>query len=72
MEMPTNLDLDDDLLDEALKVGGLGTKKATVNEALREFIRRRAKLKMIESFGTIDFHEDFDRKYQPRKKRKAR
>ena len=39
--MPTNLAIDENLLSEALKVGGFKTKKNTVNEALKEFIRRR-------------------------------
>jgi post-segregation antitoxin (ccd killing protein) len=39
--MPTNLDLDPDLLDRALKVSGEKTKKAAVTRALEEFIARR-------------------------------
>jgi hypothetical protein len=35
--MPTNLTIDDKLLDEALSIGGYKTKRETVNEALREF-----------------------------------
>ena len=39
--MATNLNIDEKLLGTALKAGGLKTKKATVNEALREFIQCR-------------------------------
>jgi len=39
--MPTNLAIDDQLLEEALKLGGHRTKKATVTEALEEYVRRR-------------------------------
>ncbi|MFY9826997.1 MAG: type II toxin-antitoxin system VapB family antitoxin [Thermoanaerobaculia bacterium] len=39
--MPTNLAIDDELLEEALHLGGHRTKKATVNEALKEYIQRR-------------------------------
>lgn len=36
--MATNLAIDLELLNQALAIGGEGTKKATVNRALREFI----------------------------------
>lgn len=36
--MPTNLSIDDDLLNEARVLGGHRTKKDTVNEALREYV----------------------------------
>ena len=35
LHMATNLAIDDELLEEALKVGGLHTKKATVTQATR-------------------------------------
>ena len=60
--MPTNLSIDDALLAEALKEGGLKTKKATVNEALREFVQRRKQTKIIELFGSIDFDPLYDHK----------
>ena len=60
--MATNLAIEDDLLTEALKAGGLKTKKATVNEALREFIQRRKQLEALKIFGTIDFDPGYDHK----------
>lgn len=41
--MATNLAIDAELLEEALKVGGLNTKKDTVNQALKEFVQKRRK-----------------------------
>ena len=38
--MATNLAIDEHLLEQALRAGGHRTKKATVNEALAEYIRR--------------------------------
>jgi hypothetical protein len=67
--MATNLGIDDKLLAEALKVGGQKTKKATVNLALSEFIKRRRQLKAIELFGTIDFDPEYDYKRERRRKR---
>lgn len=60
--MATNLAIDDELLERALRVGGLSSKKATVNEALREFIARRKRLGALELIGTIEFADDFDPK----------
>jgi Arc/MetJ family transcription regulator len=66
--MATNLAIDESLLEEALLLGGLNTKKATVNQALREFIKRRQRGKSLDFFGAIDFDESFDHK-KARKKR---
>ncbi|MBT9559564.1 MAG: type II toxin-antitoxin system VapB family antitoxin [Myxococcales bacterium] len=52
--MPTNLAIDDRLLEEALRVGGHRTKKATVTEALEEHIQRRKQLETLELFGQVD------------------
>jgi Arc/MetJ family transcription regulator len=38
--MPTNLAIDDELLKKAVEIGAMPSKKAAVNEALREFIAR--------------------------------
>ena len=60
--MPTNLALDDQLLDEALKIGKLKTKKDTVTIALREFIARRKQIKIFELAGSIEYDEKYDYK----------
>lgn len=60
--MPTNLAIDDALLRRALKIGGLRSKRATVDEALREFIARRKRLEALEAVGTIELVPDFDYK----------
>ncbi len=66
--MATNLAIDDQLLDEALKVGGHRTKKATVTEALEEYIRRRRQVRVVELFGTIDFEKLQGSKSQRRRR----
>lgn len=66
--MPSNLAIDDQLLREAQRVGGHRTKRETVNEALREYIRRRQQAKVVELFGTIDIDEAYDYKKQRRRK----
>lgn len=66
--MPTNLAIDDRLLDHARAVGGYRTKRETVNEALREFIQRRERLKLLGLAGTIEY----DPRYDYKKERRAR
>jgi hypothetical protein len=65
--MATNLAIDDRLLEEAQKIGGHRTMKATVTEALHEYIQRRKQVKIVELFGTIDFGPKYDYKKQRRK-----
>ena len=65
--MATNLALDDRLLDEALRVGGQRTKKATVTQALEEYVQRRKQARILEVFGKIDFDPRYDYKRQRRR-----
>lgn len=65
--MPTNLAIDDRLLEEAQKIGGHRTKKATVTEALQEYIQRRKQARIIDLFGTIDYDPKYDYKKQRRR-----
>lgn len=65
--MPTNLAIDDQLLEEALQLGGHRTKKATVNEALKEYIQRRKQLKILDLFGQIDYEPTYDHREQRRR-----
>ena len=60
--MATNLGIDERLLEQAVRVGGHRTKRATVNEALEEYVKRRGRRKSIEAFGTIDFDPKFSYK----------
>jgi len=62
--MATNLAIDDRLLEEAVRLGKHRTKKATVNEALLEYIQRRQRLRALEAFGTIEFDPQYDYKAQ--------
>lgn len=60
--MATNLAIDPDLLDHALKVGGQRTKKATVTLALQEFIARREQSKLLDLMGALEWDDTFDYK----------
>ncbi|HMJ55296.1 MAG TPA: type II toxin-antitoxin system VapB family antitoxin [Polyangiaceae bacterium] len=65
--MATNLAIDDRLLNEALKVGGQKTKKATVTQALQEYIQRRKQMRVLRLFGAIDVDPKYDPKAQRRR-----
>ena len=60
--MATNLAIDEKLLEDALSIGGFKTKKATVNEALREFIQRRRQKGILDLFGSVVFDPEYDYK----------
>ncbi|BDP42767.1 DUF2191 domain-containing protein [Deinococcus aetherius] len=62
--MATNLQIDPELLERALKVGGHRTKRETVNEALTEYIRHREQRKVLELFGTIDMDSEEEMRAQ--------
>ena len=60
--MATNLAIDPQLLDKALKVGGEKTETATVNRALREFIARREQKRLLDLFGKLDWDARYNHK----------
>ena len=64
--MPTNLAIDDGLLDQALSVGGYRTKRETVNEALREFIQKRKRLELLKLVGKVEYDPRYDYKQERR------
>ena len=66
MSPPRNLAVDDELLEQALRVGGFRTKGETVNQALREFIARRHRLGLVELFGKVDYDPSYDYKKERR------
>ena len=66
--MATNLAIDDRLLEEARRIGGQKTKRATVTEALNEYIQRRKQQQIVELFGKLDVDPTYDYKKQRRRK----
>jgi hypothetical protein len=58
--LPTNLAIDDRLIEEARQIGHHATKKEAVTAALDEYIRRRKQVQILDLFGTIDYHENYD------------
>ncbi len=60
--MATNLGIDPDLLERAVRVSGERTKKAAVTKALQEFIARQEQRRVADLFGTLEWNPAFDSK----------
>lgn len=60
--MATNLDIDPELIEQALAVSGERTKKAAVTRALQEFIARRRQKRVLELLGQLEWDDSFDYK----------
>jgi hypothetical protein len=67
--MPTNLAIDDRLIEEARKLGRHRTKKETVTAALDEYIQRRKQQEIVSLFGMIDYDEAYNYKHERMSKR---
>ena len=60
--MRTNIDINDELLEEAFTVSNARSKKDLIHDALREYIRLKKRKDLTELAGTIKFFEGFDHK----------
>jgi Arc/MetJ family transcription regulator len=69
--MATNLNLDDKLIREAVRLGKHRTKREAVTAALTEYVRYRKQLGILDLAGTIDFDPAYDYKAARRSKRCA-
>jgi len=69
--MPTNLAIDDRLIEEAKKIGGHRTKKSAVTDALKEYILRRRQKKILSLFGTLEWKMAYDYKKSRERVRSA-
>lgn len=67
--MATNLDIDDKLIRQAMRMGKHKTKKETVNTALQEYIKMRGRLGILKFVGKVDYWPDYD--YKARRRRKS-
>lgn len=66
--MITNIDIDDDLVAEAMKVSGARTKREVVDRALREMVGRAKRTRFRDIWGIAqpgDLYEDYDPKAGP-------
>jgi Arc/MetJ family transcription regulator len=68
--MPTNLALDDKLIEEARKAGKHKTKKDAVNAALQEYVQRRKQREILALAGRVEYWDDYDHKALRRGRRR--
>lgn len=55
----TQIDVDDEALDEAMRIAGARTKKDTVNLALREFVASHHRVDALERYATVGKDWDY-------------
>ncbi len=67
--MATNLAIDDSLIEDARRIGGHRTKKEAVTAALREYVKHRERLRLLELFGTVEMDPRYDHKSERRRGR---
>lgn len=60
--MRTHIDLDDELVETALRYAGVKTKRELVHLALREFIEQHRRRDLRELRGRGGITEDYDHK----------
>ena len=58
--MRTNIEIDDQLLAQAMTAAGLSTKRATVEEGLRLLVQVRGQTKAIAELGGLGWEGDLD------------
>jgi|GEM_PF-102773 len=66
MVMATNLQIDDKLIQKAVRLGGHKTKKAAVSKALIEYIQNLEQEEILSMFGTVEYDPEYDYKEQRR------
>lgn len=64
--MRTNIDIDDELLAEAMMATGFSTKRATVEEGLRQLVRLRRQAEALAQLRGLGWEGDLDEMRQGR------
>ena len=67
MTLATNLQLDDRLIERAVKLGKHKTKRAAVTQALKEYVEHLEQQKLLALFGRVDYELEYDYKKQRKK-----
>jgi Arc/MetJ family transcription regulator len=65
--LATNLQLDDRLIERAVKLGKHKTKRAAVTQALKEYVEHLEQQKLLALFGCVDYDPAYDYKKQRKK-----
>jgi Arc/MetJ family transcription regulator len=64
LHMATNVEIDPELIQDALALGGKHTKREVIEEALREYVLRRKQQGVLKLFGTVEYDSRYDYKRQ--------
>lgn len=64
--MRTNIEIDDELLSQAMSVAGLSTKRATVEEGLRLLVRIGGQTRALSDLEGLGWEADLDEMRQGR------
>ncbi|MEB3292980.1 MAG: type II toxin-antitoxin system VapB family antitoxin [Synechococcales bacterium] len=62
--MPHTLNLDEALIQEALAIAEQTSLEAVIESALRDYIQRHQRRKILDLFGTVDYDDTYDYKVQ--------
>ncbi len=60
--MKMQIEIDKEMLDEAMKLGKHNSKKATVEAAIREYVAKKKRVEIKELFGTVEYDAGYDYK----------
>lgn len=66
--MPTNLNIDDSLLEKAVMLGKHKSKKEAVNTALEEYVKLRNQMRIKDLFNKIEYDQKYNYKKQRSRK----
>lgn len=59
--MRTNIEIDDNLMEKALKYSKLKTKKEVIHEALNEYVKYQMRLNLLSLQGKVKWIGDLDK-----------
>ncbi|OUC13672.1 MAG: DUF2191 domain-containing protein [Alkalinema sp. CACIAM 70d] len=62
--MQRSLNLDEALIQEVLEIDNQTSLEAVIDTALREYLQRHQRRKILTLFGTIDYDDTYDYKTQ--------
>jgi Bacterial antitoxin of type II TA system, VapB len=58
------MNLNEEFIEEAFKLSDLLTREQVVDQALQEYIQLRKQLKLLDLFGSIEYHDNYNIKEQ--------
>jgi Arc/MetJ family transcription regulator len=64
--MRTNIEIDDQLMEQAMRSTGVRTKKAVVEAGLRLLVQTHAQARIRQLRGKVQWHGDLDESRQSR------